>query len=183
MAVSQLRNSVEVRDTKSQRGLSPASILFISHDASRTGAPIALLTFLRWLRANTEYRFEILLGRGGPLEADFESVARTTTADVAPGARLDHPPQGVSQVLKNAWRGKKFRSLAKRLSDVDLVYSNTLQNGSLLRDLWHPGQNVLSHVHELEWWLEYRTPAEDLGFTKEVTDRYIACSRVTFDNL
>jgi hypothetical protein len=132
---------------------SPPSILFVSHDASRTGAPIALLTFLRWLRANTDYRFEILLGSGGPLEPAFESVAPTTTADVAAGRHLGHLSAHVPPVLLNVWRKERLRSIARRLSKADLVYSNTLQNGSLLRALWRPGQNVLSHVHELEWWL------------------------------
>lgn len=80
-------------------------------------------------------------------------------------------------------RAQRLRSLAHGLSNADLIYSNTLQNGALLRELWHPQQNVVSHVHELEWWLRYRTPPEDLGFTKEVTSQYVACSRVTLDNL
>jgi glycosyltransferase involved in cell wall biosynthesis len=162
---------------------SPPSILFVSHDASRTGAPIALLTFLRWLRANTDYRFEILLGSGGPLEPAFESVAPTTTADVPAGRYLGHLSANVPPVLLKVWRKERLRSIARRLSKADLVYSNTLQNGSLLRALWRPGQNVLSHVHELEWWLGYRTAARDLGFTKEVTEHYVACSRVTLENL
>ncbi len=45
------------------------------------------------------------------------------------------------------------------------------------------GKTCVSHVHELEWWLGYRTSAPDLGFTKDVTDHYIACSRVTSESL
>jgi glycosyltransferase involved in cell wall biosynthesis len=162
---------------------SPPSIVFVSHDASRTGAPMALLTFLRWLRVNSDYRFEILLGCGGPLEPAFASLAPTTTADVAAGRYLGHLSANVSPVLLKAWRKERLRSIARRLSKADLVYSNTLQNGSLLRALWRPGQNVLSHVHELEWWLGYRTSPRDLGFTKDVTDHYIACSCVTLESL
>jgi glycosyltransferase involved in cell wall biosynthesis len=176
------RNTFGYRAARSQMGPSPPSILFVSHDASRTGAPIALLTFLRWLGANTDYRFEVLLGCGGPLETAFEALAPTATADVAAGG-LGGLSGSVPQVLLNVWRERRLRSLARRLSEADLVYSNTLQNGTLLRELWHPGQKVLSHVHELEWWLRYRTSARDLGFTKDVTDRYVACSRVTLESL
>ena len=154
----------------------PPSILFISHDASRTGAPIALLTFLRWLRANSNYRLEVLLGSGGSLKPAFEALAPTTTADVEAGRFLGQLTTSVPQVLLNAWRERRLRALARRLSTADLVYSNTLQNGALLRKLWRPGQNVISHVHELEWWLRYRTSASDLRFTKDVTDQYVACS-------
>ena len=164
-------------------GPSPPSILFVSHDARRTGAPIALLTFLRWLRANSDYRFEVMLGEGGALQPAFEALAPTTSADVAASRLLGHLSADVPQVVRNVWREKRLRSLARRLSTADVVYSNTLQNGALLRQLWHPGQKVLSHVHELEWWLEYRTSARDLAFTKDVTDHYVACSRVTLENL
>ena len=89
--MSHPRNIFGYRAARSQMGPSPPSILFVSHDASRTGAPIALLTFLRWLRANTDYRFEVLLGSGGALEPAFEALAPTTNADVAAG-RLSGPP-------------------------------------------------------------------------------------------
>jgi glycosyltransferase involved in cell wall biosynthesis len=170
------------RPARSQMGPSPSTILFVSHDASRTGAPIALLTFLRWLRANTDYRFEVLLGCGGPLEPAFEALAPTTNADVAAGRFLGHL-SAVPQVLLDVWSDRRLRSLARRLSTADLVYSNTLQNGALLRELWRPGQKVISHVHELEWWLRYRTSARDLDLTKDVTDHYVACSRVTLESL
>lgn len=181
--MSRSRHNPDSRATRPPKDPSAASILFISHDASRTGAPIALLTFLKWLRANTDYRFAVLLGAGGALETEFESLAPTTTAGVHTGGYLGHSFSSVPRALLNAWRGKLLRSLARPLSKGDLVYSNTLQNGPLLRELWRPGQNVVSHVHELDWWLEYRTPVRDLGFTKDVTDHYIACSRVTLENL
>jgi glycosyltransferase involved in cell wall biosynthesis len=181
--VSEPRNFFGLRAARPQIGQSSPSILFISHDAARTGAPMALLTFLRWLRANTDYRFEVLLGSGGALEPAFESLAPTTNADVVAGRYLGHLSASVPPVLLNVWRERRLRSLARRLSKADLVYSNTLQNGALLRELWRPGQHVLSHVHELEWWLGYRTSARDLGFTKDVTNHYIVCSRVTAESL
>ena len=90
----------------------PPSILFISHDASRTGAPIALLTFLRWLRANSNYRLEVLLGSGGSLKPAFEALAPTTTADVEAGRFLGQLTTSVPQVLLNAWRERRLRALA-----------------------------------------------------------------------
>ena len=40
---------------------SNARVLFISHDAYRTGAPMVLLHFIRWFKENTDVPFEILL--------------------------------------------------------------------------------------------------------------------------
>lgn len=169
---------------RSGTGASSPSILFVSHDASRTGAPIALLTFLQWLRTHTDYQFEILLGRGGALTAAFASLAPTTIADATASRYLAHlPAQNIPPVLLSSWNTQRLRMLRRRLSEVDLVYSNTLQNGALFRALCLPGQRVLSHVHELAWWLDYRTPARDLAYTKDVTSHFIACSRVTLENL
>ncbi|HVA06362.1 MAG TPA: hypothetical protein VNG12_06445, partial [Acidimicrobiales bacterium] len=162
---------------------SAPSILFVSHDASRTGAPIVLLTLLRWIRANTDYRCQVLLGSGGALEPAFSSLAPTTTADEVTGRHLGRLSATLPPIALRTVRAHRLRSLARGLSSADLIYSNTLQNGALLRELWSPRQKVVSHVHELEWWLRYRTPPEDLSFTKEVTGHYVACSRVTLDNL
>ena len=50
-------------------------VLFISHDATRTGAPTVFLHFLKWVKANTDISFRILLGNGGDLESEFKAVA------------------------------------------------------------------------------------------------------------
>jgi len=47
------------------------SVLFISHDAQPHGAQIFLLRFLRWLRARSDLRFEVLLGGDGRLKEEF----------------------------------------------------------------------------------------------------------------
>jgi glycosyltransferase involved in cell wall biosynthesis len=172
-----------VASSDSEDRTSAPSILFVSHDASRTGAPIVLLTLLRWLRANTDYRCQVLLGSGGALEPAFSSLAPTMTADAVTGRHLGRLSATLPPAVLRTLRAHRLRSLARGLSDADLIYSNTLQNGALLRELWSPRQKVVSHVHELEWWLRYRTPPEDLSFTKQVTDHYVACSRVTLDNL
>src|SRR6187399_2669791 len=46
-------------------------ILFVSHDAGRTGAPLVLLNFQRWLKEHTGVKFATILRRRGPLEAEF----------------------------------------------------------------------------------------------------------------
>ena len=50
-----------------------SKVLFVSHDASRTGAPILLLNFLKWLKENTEISFITLLKQGGVLEPEFRT--------------------------------------------------------------------------------------------------------------
>ena len=52
----------------------PGTVLFLSHDSSRSGAPIFLLRFLRWLRQNSKIQFRVLVGKSGELTADFEEI-------------------------------------------------------------------------------------------------------------
>jgi hypothetical protein len=50
-------------------------ILFIGHDATRSGAPFVLLHLLRWLRKNApDLEFELLLLSGGELEREFRQL-------------------------------------------------------------------------------------------------------------
>src|SRR5690606_4931160 len=53
-------------------------ILFISHDATRTGAPFVLLHFCQWLkqhRKNDNIYFDIIFLGNGPLIKEFEDIA------------------------------------------------------------------------------------------------------------
>ncbi len=52
-------------------------VLFISHDASRTGAPIVLLHLLKWVKYNTDVEFLILLKDGVELEDRFRVLGET----------------------------------------------------------------------------------------------------------
>ncbi len=59
--------------------VSRPKVLFIrGHEASRTGALLVLLNFLRWLRGNSDVDFEILLRQGGELLGDFQALAPTS---------------------------------------------------------------------------------------------------------
>src|SRR5690606_17003431 len=65
------------------RGRSPVMttrtpILFVSHEGTRTGAPMMLLHFLRWLREHGKVDPQIALLRGGPLTEQFAELGPTT---------------------------------------------------------------------------------------------------------
>src|SRR5690242_5918890 len=73
--------------------------LFVSHDASLTGAPIVLLNFLRWLSAQQLMPFEVLLREGGPLQTEFERIAPTQVLNSGFAATLHRHgiPTGVGR--------------------------------------------------------------------------------------
>lgn len=153
-------------------------ILFISHDASRTGAPILLLQFLRWFKQNTDIPFRIILRNGGELESEFAELAPTL-------------------VFQQKLRNKIFNRIRRRLIPHDprlrlkkwlngcsirLVYSNTATNGTLLELLSFLDCPVISHIHELEYVIKY-FGIEAFEKNKKQTTHYIACAEAVKTNL
>ena len=126
------------------------SILFVSHDASRTGAPIFLLRLLGWLKANTNAPFKILLRQGGPLESEFRALGETFTPET-------------------------FGRDGRHLADVGLVYSNTCTNGELLESLPVLQIPIVTHIHELDNAIAC-FGQKNWEATRLQTHHYIACA-------
>ena len=140
-------------------GARPGSrrILFVSHEASRTGAPMFLLHFLRWLRAQGTVEFEVLLGKTGPLEAEFRRVALVHDKD-------------------------EFARQPGALGRFDLVYSNTCCNTDLIDALGCGPVPVITHVHELDMayhWLGARKMAALI----RQSSHFIACAEAVATRL
>jgi glycosyltransferase involved in cell wall biosynthesis len=135
-------------------------MLFVSHEATRTGAPRVLLTFLQWAARATDLRFEVLLRRGGPLEPEFRALAPTTVLDERPPdswpARFERElGRGPLQdpVLR-AMKAARRRQL-RHLRDFEVIYLNSAASAPAL-DLLSPARRlVISHIHELEIQLEH----------------------------
>jgi glycosyltransferase involved in cell wall biosynthesis len=161
---------------RSLRGLVEvtARALFISHQASRTGAPIVLLHFLRWLAANSRLRFEVLLAEDGELRSEF--------ADVAPTSVLDpwEDDASVAVLLARVRRRWTLSRLAKRPWDV--VYTNTITNGAILRALAGRTPPAICHVHELDTAIRHFGQS-NLDDVRRHTRKYVACSHVVRNNL
>jgi len=118
-------------------------ILFISHEATRTGAPLVLLNLLKWLKKNTDISFEVLLKTGGELEPEF--------AEIAPTSVFYRGGNSLSARVSNYIALKfPYRVIKSAKSDIALIYSNTVINGDLLALFSGTKCPVISHVHELE---------------------------------
>lgn len=157
-------------------------ILFICHDAGRTGAPFVLLALEKWLRQHTHCRFETVLCRRGPLEEEF--------AAVAPVRYIGMVPLGNTRLgrffcrrfpLQALWLGRQMRR-AFRQGRYDLVYSNTVINGGALEALSRLKPLVITHVHELEYWIR-KAGERNLAQVKQHTRAYIAASESVKQNL
>src|SRR5687767_11729030 len=57
-------------------------VVFVGHEASRSGAPIVLLYLLRWLRENGAVNAELVLPKGGPLVGSYRELVPTSVVTV-----------------------------------------------------------------------------------------------------
>jgi glycosyltransferase involved in cell wall biosynthesis len=112
-------------------------IAFIGHRADRTGAPIGLLLFLRWLRRETDLDFEVVLNRGGDLLPAYRDVAPTLVLD----------PTGPAAPIVRRVRALRLRA-GQRLRPPRLVFWNSAVSGWALDRLGRIDCPVIGRVTE-----------------------------------
>lgn len=139
-------------------------ILFVGHEPSRTGAPIALLTLARWLKANTDWTLGVVWSKDGDLSAEFARYLQSAS------------PREVSD------------GAGKRLSvqppfEPDLFYFNSVASIEGFRCRPMPWQRMLCHVHELEYGIRLCLGLESTQLAMAQFDRFIACAHVVGNNL
>ncbi|HEY0579650.1 MAG TPA: hypothetical protein VGC75_02985, partial [Candidatus Nitrosocosmicus sp.] len=149
-------------------------VLLISHEASRTGAPILLLNLLYLLKSKG-FDVEVLLRNDGELKEDFEKLAKTTV--------LYYNERTVIQKIK---RKLHYILLRRRLinnsKNYDRILSNTILNADLdfFLKLNH---NVYTYVHELKLVIDYYTSAKQLNIVQEHTSLFLYPSEIVKSTL
>jgi glycosyltransferase involved in cell wall biosynthesis len=137
-------------------------ILLITHEASRTGAPLVVLHFARWLRAaHPEVGVDVLALKGGPLAEEFRKVADQYVELVMPplperslasraGLRLLRM-LGFARVPTSAeWKEMQLAQLAGKRFDA--VLANSLASipvGGRIKDLAIVRPTLIAFIHEL----------------------------------
>jgi glycosyltransferase involved in cell wall biosynthesis len=152
------------------------TILFISHDATRTGAPILLLNLQKALKGS--YNREFLLKNGGELESAFINQAPTIT-----------PYRSPETIYKKINYKLNSDKLNYNLSLVDwakydLVISNTITNGDILPFIRNNYKGkIVSYIHELEMATNFFTSDGDLKSLVKCSDAYLAPSIAVKEHL
>ncbi|MEO6979728.1 MAG: glycosyltransferase family 4 protein [Mucilaginibacter sp.] len=103
-----------------------SKVLFISHEASRSGAPIVLLHLLKWIKHNTALQFDVLLLTDGPLRSDFEAIAETIVLSKL--TRQHSYPSRIKKKLRKTTLNDDYKKAAATLTKnkYSLVYGNTI---------------------------------------------------------
>jgi glycosyltransferase involved in cell wall biosynthesis len=155
------------------------NVLFISHEATRTGAPLFLLTLLRWLKNSDAVDFSILLKNEGELRPEFKKLGETFSFQFP----IRYPPSSLifrlinvlffEPVCRPLYRRRLKATLKRR--KYSLIYSNTVTNGDVLEFLKDLNCRVLTHIHELQYVIDAYGKANTEKILK-YTDVYIAAS-------
>ena len=68
-------------------------------------------------------------------------------------------------------------------ANVRLIYSNTITNGEALEALANPVRPIITHVHELGYWIRHRMDPANLAHNIRLSARFVAASHAVKDNL
>jgi glycosyltransferase involved in cell wall biosynthesis len=157
-------------------------ILFISHEASQTGAPIVLLHLLHWLKEHTDLVPIVLLREGGVLQAEFENIAQTFIwKRELPTSVWKHRLQRLANIEQ-----KHQRQVAKQIHRLKpkLIYANTAVTAELalnLNQILHCP--IVCHVHELQLIIQESIGNKKFNQISAGIDCFIAASEAVSINL
>lgn len=122
-------------------------IVFIGHDASLSGAPLLLLQLLLLLKSESGITVKLFLGRGGALEETYRNNFPTTVLKPRGYGKGKSIFSRVKEIVKNRIQMLK---LYKTVYGCDVVFSNTIINGHLLKFLSGQRKPIITYVHELD---------------------------------
>jgi glycosyltransferase involved in cell wall biosynthesis len=137
-------------------------ILFITHNASQSGAPLVLLYLMQWLKKNQpNYVLDILFVEGGLLEKEFNKVTNEQfyISKIKPKKTLWRKFRNKFFKHFNIQNNKDFyNNIAKK--KYDIIYSNTVVSakyGNLIKEKDLRIKHLV-HVHELKTIIDTLSP-------------------------
>ena len=163
-------------------------ILFISHDASRAGAPKLALELISRMQLSRKYQVTLVLLKGGELLDDFEEVCERVIVWVKPKSLKSKIKQSLTTLNPKYIFGKSPSEnvvSSLRQSQYDLIYSNSAKSSILVNEFKQldPLLPVVQHIHELEFMIQSFCNPIEFEKSKDATSKYIACSKIVEQNL
>lgn len=157
-------------------------VLFISHDAKRTGAPILLLRLIKEVIALGKVDTMVLLKQGGAMESAFADLTETCLWE------KDFPP-GVGMWADRLFRKLRLNALTrqalyrkrvlKNIAGADIVFTNTVTNATLLKELPIGNKKVFTYAHELWLMTRWMAGGKDVEFLQNVSAKiFVPCLAV-----
>jgi glycosyltransferase involved in cell wall biosynthesis len=146
-------------------------ILFVSHYAGRTGAPIVLLNHLAGLKKNyPDFECDILFVDGGELIPEFEKIGNTYLIAVK------KPLFGINRLSRQS----KYHIFVKNIlrNNYKIIYGNTVAVSDILASAKKidPKLITICHVHELEMAIKEHCGEQNFKNAQPFIDHFVAAS-------
>lgn len=159
-------------------GLHKIKVLFVSHEASRTGAPLSLLTIVEHIEKTGLFEPRVLIRSEGPLEDAFRILAPTDVYYKKIRAK------SIREKLRNAvFKSKRREEIVKAVFEdwkPHIVYSNTAANAEIIAIAKRYDVPVIVHLRELTKELKAMREGE-LTALREIPRHYLVNSTVVRD--
>lgn len=166
-------------------------IVFVGHDATRTGAPISLLRLVEWFTSHASCPIEVILRNGGPLEDVYRKHAPVHVWNEPYPNRLDarrllnkalRRLGHVDQALLSRRQRAIVSGLARRR--VGAVFGNTGLTGHILETLKSAlSVPVVTRIPELEAYMRRNNLDGSASRALALSDHFVAVSQAVKDNL
>jgi len=163
--------------------MKPVKILFITHDATITGAPILLLNLIGLLLNlhNGKYEIKIIVKNGiGNFIYEFQKIAPTL---------IWRKPinNGFFKRLLSRFISPNYFcdiKIQQWINESDIVFSNTITNGDFFEAFQFPSSvKLITYVHELEIATRYYTSPHYLKYVLQKSHFFLVPSRAVLSHL
>ncbi len=162
-------------------------ILFISHESSRTGAPLVLLYLLKWMKLNKpDVKVDVLSLQSGDLDSEFVNYCDNfyDFQHIVTPKKLNLLKKILIKLrlLEKSNQRKKIL-FQLRNNNYDVVYANTILSVPFGFDMVSnlTTTKFVVHVHELNTVIKQLLP--DFSKYVNLIDKYIVPAKIVRDNL
>lgn len=105
-------------------------ICFISHNATRSGAPIVLYNLVKWIKEHTQQEAQVWFIEGGEMLKDFETVCKVVLLEKKPRNSVQgFLHRGIKKITGD---DLQLKSKLSKLRTFDLVVFNTVASFKIL---------------------------------------------------
>lgn len=160
-------------------------IVVVSHDASRSGAPLIALNIARELVEARGIPVVIILLGSGELEPEFARLGPLFVLSGRPAFSYHRDPRGWKHLVKRAMRitddGEPWRRVSKYLADRYIRHAicNSVVSGHAAARLKKAGVACLGLVHELPYTIRAFGLADQATALVQASDALVfPCSQV-----
>lgn len=157
-------------------------ILFVSHMANWSGAPLILLGIIKKFSDHSNIPFRILIMEDGDLSGQFRSAGRTFVWRKKTKKRSSFAMFFISPFARMVQIARAVYILYC-VRDTSFVFFNTIANGHIHKKLLSPGRKYVCYVHEMAAAIHILTSSNSLDTVLNHTDFFFAGSEAVKKNL